>query len=293
MADFSNFELGDDVMTLAGGLLPEMAEIFEVDLGQRTAEDIGRLIGRMGASQVLQENIPLVQERLGTDQSALEIAANWLDRSGVQKSLNRSLWTPSLQAPKHAVTVMTGAVANWQDRTAYLVADASREAGGGEVYIPIGTRVMDSVTEKTNFNVDVFFSDSGRYPTEAEYAGAFVVPLLEAAGNNVFLKPYNTTNGQEIAERFFEDEPMLYASGYITFARVANAGILLAGQFVRAARDSGFDQNSNDPQAFVRTDTFPVARTEAEVKNPKEYQNPFTGIRQIAVTAKEIVLLAA
>jgi hypothetical protein len=84
---------------------------------------------------------------------------------------------------------------------------------------------------------------------------------------------------------------MLFLGSYVAFARVANAGIQLAGQFVRASRDSGFNGNRFDPQAFVLTDTFPIARTPEEAKNPKEYQNPFTGLRQIAVTAKELVQL--
>lgn len=291
MADFSNFELGANVLELAGGLLPEMAEVFEVDLGQGTAEDIGRLVGAIGTSKVLQENISQVQEKLGTDQEGINIAGDWLYRSGIQKALNRSLWTPELQAPDHSAIVITGAVANWQDRTQRLVSGELVVRGGGEVYIPIGNRVMDSTTEKPNRNIEEFFTNEGRYPTETEFAETFIVPILESAGGDVSLKAYDTKNGEEIAERFFDEETLLFAGGYITFARVANAGIQLAGQFVRAARSSGFDTNPNDPQAFVITDTFPIAENDIELENPAELQNPFTGIRQIAVTAKEIVSL--
>lgn len=290
MADFSNFERGDNVLELADGLLPEMAEVFEVDLGQGTEEDLGRLVGAIGTSKVLQENIPLVQEKLGTDQSGLEIAASWLGRSGVQEALNRSLWIPELHTPDSASIVITGAVANWQDRTAQLVSDQPNE----HVYIAAGNRVMETPTEKVNANVETFFESEGRYPTESEYALLFVAPVITASDKAVSLRSYDTANGEEIADRFLWEGSHIFVEGRrIAFARVANAGIQLAAQFVRAARSLNFDTNSSDPQAFVLTDTFPIAQTEDETKKAKAFQNPYTGIRQIAVTAKELVSLTA
>ena len=37
---------------------------------------------------------------------------------------------------------------------------------------------------------------------------------------------------------------------------------------------------------FVLTDTFPLATNSDEIKNPAEFQSPFTALRQVALTAK-------
>ena len=74
------------------------------------------------------------------------------------------------------------------------------------------------------------------------------------------------------------------------FARVANAGIQQAVTFRKAAKQAGIanDAERDNPEAFVLTDSFPVARTPDQMADSKNFQNPFTGIRQIALTAKMI-----
>jgi hypothetical protein len=170
MADFSNYELadlsrGDGVYNLANGLIPEMASVFEVDLGDLpTSEALGNLVGAIGNSKALQENLPQVQAVLGSDASGLEIAADWTERSGVQVPLNRSLWTPQIKSPGDADgIVITGAVANWQDRTAKLLDEQASTLSGSMVYIPVGNREMNTPTEKANPNVVGSRSSSGRH----------------------------------------------------------------------------------------------------------------------------------
>lgn len=298
MADFSNFELGENVMDLAGGLIPEMAEVFEVTLSPNpTQEELGKLVGAIGQSKVLQENIGNVQEKLGTDGDGLTIAANWLGRSGVQLALSRSLWTPHRDTPWNSFRIIaTGAVANWQDRTTNLLVSRALldDIVDGRVDLPTGNRVMNSPTEIANDNIQALTTAYGKPPTEAEYAREIVLPELEWVGYDVQIMEFDTTNGQEIAERFLSLNPSVL-DHRILFARVANAGVQLACQFRIAARQikPSFDREKGDPQVFVGTDSFPIARTPEEAKNPSKFQNPFTGIRQIAVTAKEINSLAA
>jgi hypothetical protein len=287
MADFSNFELGDNVAELAGAVITEMAEVFEVNLSQSpSAEELGNLVGAIGTSKVLQENIGQVQEKLGVGSDAITIAAGWLGRSGVQLALNRSLWTPNVTAADETAVVLTGAVANWQDRAAQTVL---WQTAADHIYIPVGNRLMDTATEKTNPNIEQFFAGEGEYPTEQRYALEFIAPILSQTGDRVTVVGYDTNNGDMIAARFVEDYRALFSKP-IRFARVANAGIQLASQFVRAARAAGidFDADRNNPMAYVLTDEFPIAQTPEQQANPKEFQNPFTGIRQIAVTAKEL-----
>src|SRR6185369_9215526 len=97
-------------------LIPEIGEVFEVDLGEQpSTEALGELVGVIGSNKVLQENLPRVQSVLDTNGEALDIAANWVERSGVQKALDRSLWLP-FETPQVNAIIATGAVANWQDR---------------------------------------------------------------------------------------------------------------------------------------------------------------------------------
>lgn len=295
MADFSNYELGTNVAELADGLLPEMAEVFEVPLSANpTAEELGKLVGAIGASKVLQQNIPRVQAILGTATDGLTVAADWLDRSGVQQSLERSLWTPDqITSWDRNRVVITGAVANWQDRvTDLLIAKASSGVSvDGRVDIAVGNRVMNTPTETTNPNVQIFEREHNRPPTEADYASWGIMPALRMGGYpDVQVLYFDTTSGDEIAHDYFQSNPGVL-NDRVIFARVANAGIQLACQFRKAARlmRPDFDSDPDNPQVFVSTDSFPIARTSEDLKNPRQFQNPFTGIRQVALTGKLLV----
>lgn len=287
--DFSSFELGDSVHKLAGGVIPEMAELAGVAIGdQPDSETLGELVGKFGKDKVLRNNqevdIPIGR------------AADLAERAGVQNPISRSLWTPDLQ-PDKKLTVITGAVANWQDRVASLVAADAPEsdAGKSKVYIPVGKRIMDTGTEKTNPNVSKFFEENGRYPSESEYALHVVAPKLMEAGKHVILAIYDTKDGSEIARNFVSDYSDLFeVPGDINFARVANAGIQLAVQFRQAAlaRYPEFDSVAYAPRVFVQTDGLRLARTQEEKANPTEFQSPYTALRQVALTAKMLHLAA-
>lgn len=288
MKTFETFELGDNVAELSDRLIPEMAEAFEMPLGEEpSADELGALVGAIGTKKTLQENLSgakaWLTEWTGSEEQAAELAVQWMGRSGVQSALDRSLWTSQVATPADVPIVITGAVANWQDRVAQLL--EGRPATS--IFIPVGNREMGSPTEVINENVQAFQAEEERLPLEHEYAQEFVAPLLRAAGCEVELVAYETGNGQEIAQRFVEDREELFGQP-VAFARVANAGIQLACQFREAARQAGiaFDTDSSSPESFVLTDSYPVARTPEELANAKRYQNPFTGIRQIALTAK-------
>lgn len=293
MADFSNYRLGENVAVLADGLLPEMANAFEVEISSHpTPNELGTLVGAIGAKKTLRENEKGAKAWLtqvtGSEEAALDLAAGWLDRSGVQKALNRSLWTPELTTPEEAVVIATGAVANWQDRTARLISNLPPR----QIFLACGTQVMSSVTEVINPNVQAWQEAHGALPNQQQYTEDIIKPSLAAAGHDVVLAPYDTENGDELAQRFVEDHLQLFV-GPVAFARVANAGIQLAIQFRNAVRQNNpaYDANSNDSQVYVITDSFPIAQTVEEAKpiNAKDFQSPYTGIRQVALTGKLLV----
>lgn len=294
MADFADFELkGVDVTELAFGLLPEMSEVFGATLEQdRLVDSLGDLARIVGNSKVLQDNVTGLQQALGPDEYALQVTADWVERSGVQTGLDRSLWTPAITTPDDVKSIIvTGTTANGQDRVASLLEKRASADGtpSTTVYLPIGNRVMDSGLEKTNANIEQMYDVAGRYPTEAEYADHVVRPVLVQAGYKVAMLPQNEDGGSKIADSFVAEHPEVFEDK-VAFARVANGGVLLAVQFRQAARRAGiaFDVNPDAPQAFVLTDTLPVARNKEQQGQSTKYQNPLTAARQIVITARAI-----
>ncbi len=297
MRDFSNYELADfDPLSIAGGVLPEIANAAGVQLDPNDMiSSLGALVGAIGPSKFLQENIELVRETIGADGDEYSIAAEWLGRSGVMKQLDRSLWTPDISTPDDVpAIILSGAVANWQDRTYNLLVKRVAEGKpAGRVYIPVGDATMDSPTEVNNANVQALTeARRGVAPTQTDYANEVGQPLLEAAGYRVEVIPYPGLNGDQIAEQFVAERPGFFEWGdsRIAFARVANAGVMLATQFRQAAHAKGmnFDKDPDNPQLFVITDEFPIAQDAVEAKKSKEFQNPLTALRMVAVTAKHL-----
>lgn len=282
--DFNTYILGDNVYELATQIIPDLAERVGVKLGNEpNSGDFHQLVKVLGPKPVLREN--------GEPTITIGEAAELVKESGVQRKLDRSLWTPEFKIPREVgAIVITGGMANWQDRTAkLLVGHAEGKDKPGVVYIPAGSRVMNTATEITNPHVVVFHSIRGQYPRENVYTEKFIKPTLEQAGYEVNCVPYEDKNGDEIAKSFVEENPELFDDHpRVLFAKVANAGIQLAVQFRKAAilQNRRFDNRPNWPQAFVLTDTFPVAMTEEEKNNPREFQSPYTALRQLALTAK-------
>ncbi len=283
---FNSFELGDNVYELAGGLLPEIADNFDIELGgEPNAEQIGSLVGVLGKNKVLRENEEV-------QAISLEQAAEYVERSGVQLSLDRSLWSPHGESTEDVDRfVVTGAVANWQDRTAKLLLEhMAADPKPANAYLLAGNRLMDTASELANANIQHFQARYDELPTEAAYVENYVAPLLHGAGFSIHMSKFDFGDGDKIAQAFAAENPSLFDGTRITAARVANAGIQLACQLRKAIRESHpeFDQQT-DPQMFVMTDSFPIARTRDEVANPKEFQSPFTALRQVALTAKMLV----
>ena len=282
--NFADYYLGDNVYELAGGLIPELGEHFQVEMGSGpTSEALGALVGAIGKNKALRSNA----EVQAVD---LPQAVDLVERSGVQQALSRSLWTPDTSLPDWRTIIATGAVANWQDRTALLIAQKARSGiFAGQVILPAGNRVMNSPTEVVNPNVMVCQQEAGDSPKEYEYVQRFIAPFLRAAGVDVEVLAFDDTDkGDEIAARTVAAYREHFTSSAITsYARVANAGIQLAVQFRKVAQvvEGEFDGPEN-PQIYVETDAFPLAQTPEQIKDPAHFQSPFTALRQVALTAK-------
>lgn len=281
--DFNSFYLGDNVYELADGSIPEIAERLDLPLSNEpNSGDMQTLVDKAGKNRVLRMN----QEIEAIDR---ETKADLLERSGIQKELRRSLWTPDVAAKPENLDAIVGigGVANWQDRTAGAITDFGAKTV--PVYLGAGTRLMNTATELPNKNVSRISTNFKRQPTEAEYVASVVSPRLKRMGHVVLATPFETEDGDEILRRIFEMNQHL-ANERVAMARVANAGIIMAIQMREAARqiDPDFDNDPKNPQAFVITDTFPIARTKRQDNAPKSYQKTDTAMRQLVLTAKKL-----
>lgn len=278
--DFSTFHFAEDnVYELAGGLIPEIAERLEVSIADEpTNEDLQHLVGAVGRNKVLRAN----EEVPAMDPDEM---ADIVERSGVQKELRRSLWTPDAGIERTEAVLALGGVANWQDRTGRIITGTPNVP----VHLLNGTRVMDTATEKTNPYVASYFESGKFYPTEGQYAARVILPKLVEAGHDVTLHPFFTGDGDTMLNQFFEKNPELLEQKLL-MARVANAGVIMALQMRNAARklNSSFDNDPSNPQVFIATDSFPVARTAEQRKDAPHYQNPATALRQVVLTAAKL-----
>lgn len=288
--NFNNFEFGDDVYELADGLVPELAEKAGLNPYAGNHSDVmGELVGVLGKNKVLRANEPI-------DFLTIPEMSKYVDRSGALLPLSRSLWLPDKEVPEGTTRIITGGVANWQDRvTKFLVNKAESLTSDVTVEVAVGNRVMNGPTEVTNKNVQQFTDQYRTEPTEANYTQEFVIPKLAEAGYTVWVHPYDTNVGDEIAANFVKRKPELFGKNQLlSFIKVANAGLQLALQFRNAARviNGSYDGYKFRPQVFVETDAIKVARTTDQIKRAADYQSPQPALRQVVLTAKLLHLAA-
>lgn len=287
--DFNSYELGDNVYELAGGVIVAMADRAGYKLSSEPGvSNLGGLVAELGPDKVLRNNN-------NPSGLTLEEAADFVEQSGVQSQLARSLWTPNSPIPRYVDSfIATGGVANWQDRAASLLVEfVQQDQKIGAVYLPMGNRIMSSKSEVANPNVMHFAAKhDNTLPTEAEYGERYVEPRLVDAGLEVKMVAYPTGSGSDIATEFAKTHSELWEAGtMVSVARVANSGLQLAVQMRLAGQKvlTRFDEDKNNPQLYVLTDSLPVARTSDQVAKPSEYQSPITALRQVAVSARALV----
>lgn len=266
------------------GVLPEIAEAFQAELSEiPDAQNLGQLVGAVGPAKTLRDNETGVETTLA--KAPIEISRDWVVRSGIMRPLDRGLWDAETPAPADSVKIGQGAVMNWQDRFATVM----ESVAPSEVVLISGNRRMDTKTEIREANIGIFRLETGRVPTEAEYAERFIAPRLRKVGHTVTELAFNTKDGAEIIRGMFEEKPELLER-QLTAVRVANAGLPLALQIRRVAREikPDFDDEAN-PQMFAMTDEIHLAENKAETKDAKNNQSPVSALRQAVVVAKELI----
>ena len=298
MADFSNFELeqlkyDDGVGGLSDGIVRDTADIFRVSLSDRpNADELSELVDQIRSNKVLEGNIQNIEKRIPLNEKGINQAADLVERSGVQLPLSRSLWTPEITADEIDNVVIMGGVANWMDRMENMLLRDAESEYFRKVVLVTGNRTMTAKTELVNPRVIEFKESIGREPHETEYAKKYLVPSLSERGHTVKSMTQNTTGGGELALQYANYQESLghSADEPVAFLRVANAGVQMAIQYRDAIRTGspGFDNVTvgGAHQAFIRTDGFRMARTQDQIQDPTNYQNPITALGQVVLAAK-------
>lgn len=301
MANFNTYDLREiqadpqGVNSLAGGLMPEMAEAFGFELPVRPDEQtLKRFITEVAPARYLQDNIGLVQRRLDTYDEPVTIAADWVERSGVLLPMSRSFATPEA-LPEQSITdvaFMGGAARHMLRRgqTAEQYLDGKK---GATLVVAAGAREMDVAEhELVPFYMD---THDGAAPTEADFAERFVMPRF--AGNlalmgkdgaeRSYMIRVASKAGRDVAAALAAKE--LEINGMAPTLIIGNAPSTIesVAQY-RRARGDGFDRGDRLGQdVFVLSDGIAVAR---QGEGPATHQNPYTALGQIARNAMYLQL---
>lgn len=286
--NFSNYNLDSvsvserGVYGLADGLLPEMAAATGFDMGTTPSEEeLRRFIGHIGPKKTLQDNIEQARELLGTNGDAVQIAADWVERSGVMMPYRSSFRDPSHADALSEVVVDTAVwnscVGRWNERRAQALLKETQFNQIGKVVILAGTRQMG---ESEHDEVARIASREGELPTETQFTKDYIAPWLQRFGIETNVIAVESTDGDEIFRqglgiaRFVLDGTVLAVGN-------APATIQVTGQLRYNARKivPSFDDSNRVEQLFMLGDTIPVAR---QGESPKTHQNPLTALGQIA-----------
>lgn len=283
MADFSNYELSSmhasGAYELSDGLIPEMAEATGFPLSEVPNDDeLRSFIGHIGPAKTLQDNIERAQSLLGSQSDATTIAADWVDRSGVLKSVDRTFRDNTPAPARVGSAIISGGVARWMLRRRNAAESIDPEMVG-TLYVPVGNRPMGEGEHQLVKNF--MRQHDGRVPTEAEFANAFVAGGLSLIGFNVKVFPVDDGNGDRVLDAFLNEYPEVLASDVRVIGNAPSV-VQSAAQFREAAQrvDDSFD--TIGAQLYMVGDTIPVARNG---EGAATHQNPITALGQIARNA--------
>ncbi len=284
-ANYSPLEHGPEGIYLIGanpdsgsGVLTEIAQAFGHELSAIPEEaNLGELISKVGPAKELQENIEQVQAILGTEQDAVGIARDWVERSGLLTPVERSFANGNeTRRTGYEVAFITGGVRNWMQRRAQIASD---HLPSWNVMLVAGNRPM-----KTTEGPDVVEG-----MTESDYMREVIQPSLDSHVVTTRLVAVGSGSGNEVVAAGasdFADRADL-ADPRISAIVVSNAGAWVqnAGQFRRALRaiEPGFDAGGR--QFSVISDGFELG-TGAEPTST--HQNPFSALGQIARNTQEL-----
>lgn len=254
-------------------------------------DDLGKLIGKVAPSKKLQENIdhaastladPAVRKKIGyEDETGIEVARAWGNRSGLQDEVFRPLMQPSGEIPKEfAAVVVTDGVVNWMNR----MAEVARQTADGRK-IPLALLVSGGRAIGDGEHPDLV----GGTPS-MDYMSGTLAPRLADSFDRVEVIETGSEEGQTVMQRGVEyladEEGIDLEQARLIIASVAGNWMQKGSQLRAAAKEirTGFDEHPGHRQLWVSSDSFPLGETGEEPK--ATYQNPYSAIGNILRGAK-------
>lgn len=272
---FANFQPGvHDVYDIGDGVIEEMSVAFGHVFEEKADVDtLGQLIGAVGSAKTLQDNITHVQEILGDN--AVEIARDWVTRSGLLTPVERSFMTAEAPTEAPEVVVVTGGVRNWMMRRAELALTFEPPS---VVLLAGGNRIMKE-TEGPDVTAGM---------TEFDYLKEVVKPMFKDARARAMEVDSRIGSGVMAATAH-----AIGIKGIHTVMVASNAGVGMqnAGQLRYAMRRKskysyGPEYDADGTEFFFATDAFPLGTGEEPAAT---HQNPLTALGIIARNAQELL----
>ena len=241
---FTNIDLNQaqpaDLRRIGMGVAVEMADAFGASLSaQPTENELKSLVGAVGSAATLRDNVAHVQEVLGTDQNALEIAQSWVNRSGLLTPVHRSYMNAEMPEQQPDVVAMTDGMANWMQWRATNIVHGVEQGD-----IAVGTPVIMAANYRPMKTAERDDVEEGM--TAYDYmeqvivpqGSNLVVPRLVAVGE----RGKAVASGEEVAAAVAQE----VESDSSRVLVVSNAGAWqqAAGQMRRALRgrfDTDYD----------------------------------------------------
>lgn len=273
---FANFNPKEhSVYEIGGDVIPQIAEVFGHNLtDEPDVDNLGELIALVGPAKTLQDNIGLTEQRLGTDVDAVDLARNWVVKSGLLNPVDRSF--PDFKQdrpPGSDFYVVTGGVANWMHRRADTLITEIECVG-----IQIGTVLLAGGNREMKSDERDDLIDGER---EYMYLTEVIRPKL--VKNNIEVEQVvcvNSADGNDVATKLVK---YLAPRNPEEVTVVSNSGAWVqnAGQIGRAMVKNDIDPSD---RLYVISDDFPLG---TDKEPASTHQNPFSALGQIARNAQE------
>jgi hypothetical protein len=249
---------------IGDGVIDEIVAEFKVEDDVTTLDGLDSLIQKVCPEKELRGNIEHAKKMLGPN--AIEIARDWVQRTGLLEAVERSFMRPELPLPDNfTLGVIIGGLANVIDRRTNAILPF---AGEVEQVLMLGGRGRSGYAELT----------------QSEYLSVYVrSKLLDAGFDPVVSKPVNSTSGNEVVNAGVNLVP---ESGAILVAGNAGNWLQIASQFRRAMRNTYPEFDTDGQRLFVVSDSIALGYTGSEPA--LTHQHPLSAIGAIVRNFKQV-----
>lgn len=266
------------------GVIRELAHVFGHDLTpEPDADNLGRLIEKVGPETELQQNVAYVQDILGSEPAAMALAREWVRRSGLLRQVRRSFMSPGIELPRrNGMAVIFGGSRPSMDACVQTLQKLREQGYSFGLNLFAGGNRPITVQE----NAEQFLHGKAEYD--------YLDMLSKTLGSTTMILAVDSSIGEAVTERVASSINLeMYVrrstqQGSVVAISSAGAWVQRAGQ-LRRTMGRLFPQRNFDEQGgqlFVATDATELGVTGDEPLPP--FMNPFRALGQIVRNAQEL-----